>query len=495
MNHRLSVPFTALAFVTALSSNAAAQPKPEQLTPAQAADPMPPASTKPQPSTAAQAPAGDWTQGPVSTQGTGLLPSNPEPRPEGTGGHEVAKGALLEERVSAAELRIRELEDRLGFLKDLSLSGFVQPALSFEFYNAAASPNGRSGVLPAGIGSNDVTARADGTTTNNLAFRLRRARLRLDYSPSAHGRFVFEIDAVPTGSSTPGVGTNGRTLYGEAIAKWTKTSETGFRAGLFRVPFGRELVEWSPDRLFLERSWGIANMFPGERDLGVWAHTEALKGALTVDTAVMNGQLAGEATFIRQPDRNRGKDGLLRASYNFGAADVGVSGLVGQGDLVDPASFRFKQYVRYAVNVEAGLHHTFVKKLGQTRLLAELTLGQNMDRGVNYAFALPVLPLGNVNQDVLAANQRSIVARLEQDIEFGGTKYGTLGVRYHQYAPDTSIDKNRRDQIDVALAGHVAKGVKVQLEYAHATDNVRIPGFPAPGKEIDSMLLWMQARF
>jgi hypothetical protein len=491
MNHRLFAPFTALALVAALPTNAAAQPKAE-LTPAQAADPMPPANAKP---TTAPAPASDWTQGPVSTQGTGLLPAGQAPLSPAASSHEAPQGSLLEERVAASELRIRELEDRLGFLKDLSLSGFIQPALTLDLYNAAASPNGRSGVLPAGINSNDVTAQADGTTTNNLAFRLRRARLRLDYSPSAHGRFVFEIDAVPTGSSTPGVGTNGRTLYGEAIAKWTKTSETGFRAGLFRVPFGRELVEWSPDRMFLERSSGVSNMFPGERDLGVWAHTEALKGALTVDAAVMNGQLAGEATFIRQPDRNRGKDGLVHAVYNFGVADVGVSGLVGQGDLVEPASFRFKQYIRYAVNVEAGVHHTFLKKLGQTRLLAELTLGQNMDRGVNYPFALPVLPLGSVNQDVLATNQRAIVARLEQDIELGGTKYGTLGLRYHQYSPDTSIDKNRRDQFDVALAGYVAKGVKVQLEYARASDNIRIPGFPAPGKEIDSLILWMQARF
>jgi hypothetical protein len=37
--------------------------------------------------------------------------------------------------------------------------------------------------------------------------------------------------------------------------------------------------------------------------------------------------------------------------------------------------------------------------------------------------------------------------------------------------------------------------VKVQLEYARASDNIRIPGFPAPGKEIDSLILWMQARF
>ena len=61
-----------------------------------------------------------------------------------------------------------------------------------------------------------------------------------------------------------------------------------------------------------------------------------------------------------------------------------TSGYYGQGAEVNLAQLAFKQFPRWAWNFEAALHHRFLS-IGETRVLGEFNLGQNMDRGVNYA--------------------------------------------------------------------------------------------------------------
>src|SRR6185436_3238161 len=116
----------------------------------------------------------------------------------------------------------------------------------------------------------------------------------------------------------PGIGTIARNVYGEGIAKWSGDLSTSFKAGIFKVPFGSEIPESSSNRFFIERSWGILNLFSAERDIGVWARTTALEKKLTIDLAVVNGQLLGERFFVTQPDLNRGKDVMGRLEWDFG---------------------------------------------------------------------------------------------------------------------------------------------------------------------------------
>src|SRR6185369_15204473 len=65
--------------------------------------------------------------------------------------------------------------------------------------------------------------------------------------------------------------------------------------GLFPIPFGFEVPQADPDRLFLERSTLMRALFPGNYDLGI-----RLQGGyrfLRYAIALMNGEPVGEQSF------------------------------------------------------------------------------------------------------------------------------------------------------------------------------------------------------
>jgi hypothetical protein len=232
-------------------------------------------------------------------------------------------------------------------------------------------------------------------------------------------------------------------------------------------------------------------MFPAEFDTGAHAYTTALHDRLAVQVAVINGSMMGEPTFAVIPDLNKGKDILGRANYNFGPVDVGVSGYYGQGQIVDAVGLRFKQFPRWAANLEVALHHTFVRQLGETRLYAEGTLAQDMDRGVGYAFALPAFPADVVNGNVANLNERSTWARLEQDL----THWFTLGLRYDFYTPDTSQKNDGRATYAAVAVLHCPGGLQYMLEVDHAVDNTHQPGLAPPNRQIEQLSNVLQVRF
>ena len=76
--------------------------------------------------------------------------------------------------------------------------------------------------------------------------------------------------------------------------------------GLFKIPFGFEVVQSDRDRLFLERSTAEHGLFPGEYDAGV-----RLQGGwrfVRYAVAVMNGEPIGEKTGFPLRDPNSAKD-------------------------------------------------------------------------------------------------------------------------------------------------------------------------------------------
>jgi hypothetical protein len=334
-----------------------------------------------------------------------------------------------------------------------------------------------------------VVATGSGLTTNPDFFRIRRARLKTTLMPADFARLVVEIDPTPTAWN--GVNTIVREVEAQGIARWSHDVSTEFAVGIFEIPFGFEIQQGDYDRPFIERSWGEANMFPAEFDTGAHAYTRALRDRLNVQVAVVNGSMMGEPTFALIPDLNKGKDVLGRVDYDFGPFDVGASGYYGQGQIVDPVGLRFKQFPRWAANVEVALHHTFVHALGETRLYAEGTLAQDMDRGINYAYALPAFPANVVSGNVVNLNERSIWGRLEQDL----THWVTVGFRYDFYTPDTSQSNNGRTTYAGVAVVHFTSGLEYMVEFDHAVDDIHPSGASAPNRQVEQLSNVLQARF
>jgi hypothetical protein len=475
-------------------------------TPAAADLPPPP----PPPWSATQPPA-------TSTAGTQLMPATPTAAPATAGATSTVPATdaaqekitidnrfqMLEARIAADEKAEKEDNEAMAWLRRFKVSGFVQPQLLWQGFNEKGSPNlNAQGALPAGIGSNTTIAKTDpnnATTTNGDFFRLRRARLKLEYMPTDYARFVMEIDPIPGGGPGAGIGTIARNVEAVGIAKWAPTVTTEFGMGIFKIPFGREILQSDADRPFIERSWGEQNMVPGEFDTGARAYTTVkvahggigADGTLVVQLAVVNGATLGEKNFVALPDLNKGKDFVGRINYDFGDwLDLGVSGYYGQGQAVDGTALKFKQFPRWGFNAEVGLHHEWSKKLGKTKVYSELTIAENLDRGTKYGFALPAIP-ADVTQDVTSIDQRNVWVRVEQDV----TEWVTLGARYDVYTPDTSIANNAKDTFGVVAAVHFTKGLQWMIEYDHAIDNVHKASGTAPSKTIDVLSNVLQARF
>ncbi len=396
----------------------------------------------------------------------------------------------LEKRVAEDGEQIQKLEERTKIWKNLRLEAFIQPQFLTQSYNQTASPNVQAnGQLPPGIDANDTIAKADGTTTNGTLFRMRRARMRTFYETDVM-RLFLQIDVLPAGGIGPGIGTILRNAEATGIARWTKDVRTEFTMGLFFTPFRAELLEPSLVRPFIERTWFILNAFPTERDFGVHAKTIALGDNLVVDLAMINGQRLGERTFVALPDLNRSKDLVAYTTYKAGFVTVGASGYLGRGQVIDAQALRFKQYPRWAVNLQASAAYPLLGPMGDTRLSSELTFARNMDAGVNYAFAVPKIPT-RLSDDVVDLDQRALYVRVEQDL---GRKF-LVGYRYDMYTPDASIENNARDTHAWLGVWKISPNLRFMNELGWAIDNVHATGTAPRSKHIVYFSSVLQAMF
>ncbi|HEX7667637.1 MAG TPA: porin [Polyangiaceae bacterium] len=447
------------------------------------------------PSTEAAA-SGSWTTSPTSMSGSELLPAGGA-QPTSTGGDPAleARIASLEARLKADEEKKAQDEQMPWWVKHVNLTGYIQPQLLWQVFNAAASPNNQpGGGFPPNITPNDTTATTAGASTNKAFFRFRRARLKTEVTPNEYTRLSFEID--PTGAPT---GTTGSTIMRQVeatgIAKWCKDWSwfTEFSAGIFKLPFDNEIVQSDADRPFIERSWGEQNMFPGEFDEGVHETTWGFKKKLRIDMGVVNGTMLNEANFSAVPDLNKTKDFVGRVNFDPGPFDIGVGVYAGEGAEVDAAALKFKQFPRWAANVHGGFHAPIVKALGDTKLLGEFVIAKNMDRGLNYARGIgqPIIPADVVNGYLQDHDERSVWIRLEQDV----TRWVTLGIRYDFYSPDTAQKNDARDTYAFVGALHINRWLQWMVEFDHAIDNVHQPGAQAPSKQIETFSTVLQARF
>ena len=492
MRTRLST-CLAVALVLGYAARAQAQtaqtpPPPDSRTwpqsPAQAADP--PVIPPPTPAT------------PLSTSGTDVQPPGnllpPAPLVVGApaaSGADAARVRELEARVALDEARLRTLESDVGPLRHLKFMGYVQLQYLLTSNNAAASPNLQpNGTLPPGITSNDTIARADGSTTNTNAFRLRRTRLGATYETDVM-RVFLQVDLLPSGGPASTQSTIARNAEATGIAHWNKDIRTEFTGGLFQVPFRMELEELSLFRPFIERSWASLNLFPPERDIGVHARTFALDDHLVVDVGVINGQRLGEPRFVLQPDLNSSKDFFATVSgKKLGPLEASLSGYAGRGQIVDPQLLRVKNYDRYAMNLGARFAQVLVPVLGETRLMGELMFGKNMDTGVIYPFGVPAIPMA-FTDDVSGLGERALYLRAEQEL----TRWGIAGFRFDTYTTDVSQANDARDTYTFMLGARFTKYLRLMNELSYAIDNMHLKGDVAPSKQIIQYSAWLQGSF
>lgn len=366
----------------------------------------------------------------------------------------------------------------------LYMNLWIQPQFVSTFWNQQGSPNLTEGNLPAGVGPNTLQVREDGTTTNTTFFRLRRTRVRAVGEMTPYMRAFVEVDMFPVGTGDIFL----RNVMATGIAHWAPDVTTEFSAGSFKVPLTYELLEPSRDRPFLERSSTSIAFFPGDRDIGAWAQT-VVKKKLTVDAAVLNGRTFGEASTGALPDFNRGKDLLARANYNFGPGHLGLGAYFGTGSLNRPDG-NVLGYQRGAAHAEAGLHHVFFEALGKTAVYAQAIYGQNMDRGVRYAFALPdapTVPGGEIG----TKHQFGSFVRVQQNL---GPRL-MLGARHELYTTNLGL----RDNLSQALGGlcsiNFTRGLDLRLEYIYGVDQSHAEGEAAPTRISHTLSTWMQARY
>ncbi len=483
-------------FVLGVTGRALAQPAPAPA-PAKPA-PGEPGWREDDPAKAADPPLIPAPQAapPLSTSGTDVQPGDHAAGPpvviddRDEAARRDAHIKALEGRIAADERRIRRLDERTKIWKHLRLEAFIQPQFLLQSYNTAASPNLQAnGQLPPNVSANDVIAEPDGNTTNGTFFRIRRARMRTFYETDVM-RFFLQIDGLPAGGVGPGIGTILRNAEATGIARWTKDVRTEVTAGLFFTPFRYELLEISMVRPFIERTWFVQNAFPIERDIGVQAKTIAFDERLVFDIGVVNGQRLGERYFVSTPDLNKSKDLVSYLTYRLGPVTLGVNGYLGRGQVVDPVNLRFKQFSRWAVNYQAIFRHTLVKRLGETRGFAELALTQNMDTGVNYAFAVPRIP-ANISDDVASLDGRALYLRVEQDL----SPWLMAGYRYDMYTPDTAIKNNARDTHAFLAVVRFSKNLRWMNELGWAIDNVHPTGTAPPSRHIVTYSSVLQAGF
>jgi hypothetical protein len=267
--------------------------------------------------------------------------------------------------------------------------------------------------------------------------------------------------------------------------------------GLFKTPFGFEVLQSDRDRLFLERSNFERGVFPGEYDLG--ARIQGGWRFLRYAIAAMNGDPLGEKQWPGR-DPNESKDFVGRVGVDFKIIKLlglraGFSALYGTGfhkgvpaskdtlvwrDLNEDGAAQAneiqviqgqaaqpsKNFNRYAVGGDLELNLQ-IPRLGELMLYGEVTWATNLDRAT--VIADPIAQGRDLRElgFYIAATQEL-------------TKYALIGVRYDYYNPDR--DSNQlgggvqvpKDSVysTLAIAGAIQYPPwgRLVLEYDHNTN-------------------------
>jgi hypothetical protein len=438
-------------------------------------------------------------------------------RSEATAAEERARAAETERaRNEADATRAREAAQQAAKQKEAAPS-FVERigklGLSLSGYLQAQYTHNQ-------LSTNELLQ--GGTPINQDRFSIRRGRLRLKGS-WRYVRTDFELDA----SNSRGPTTSVR----RATAAFVLPNDTAgalpwlvVSAGLTEIPLGLELQQGQDDILFAERTAGSLALFAGPVDTGV--KVESAIGPFRAQLAIMNGsplddraggpsaldptkepdyvgrlgvdtrpierlRIAGGASFLTGTGFHPGTS-ATKSSFQWNDANGnGAFDLGEQVPVSGSAATPSKTFDRWALNVD--LEVDLRTKLGETRLYAEGTLAQNLDRALYVAD--PVKS---------GINQRALLwyVALVQEL----TEWGFVGVRYDAYDPNqdsTGTAQGRVVPADASIAttsliaGARLTGIaRLTLEYDLVRDKLGRDdrGVPVDLKN-DQLTLRVQGRF
>lgn len=346
--------------------------------------------------------------------------------------HEKELASQYEARLEQRLKDVPKPAPSVAGVQGLSLSGFVQADLAIR------------------QSSEDQVNSSTNTPLNENRFVLRRARLRTAYE-ALPWQAALELDANTVNGSQV------RVIGAEVSARVPTTAPVPLAmatVGLFKIPFGWEVLESDRDRLFLERSTIIRALFPGEYDLGgrVQGGWQSLRYAL----AVQNGEPMGSKSFpLRDP--NQAKDIVGRVGVDAALGELtrflaGVSALYGRGfhkgtpatksalawqDRNENGSFDTGElqvvpgaaatssanFSRFALGADARLSLD-IPTVGKSLLYGEVIWAKNLDRAVMVAD-----PLGSLGRDL---REFGFYLAVVQDI----CPHVQVGARFDYYDPD-----------------------------------------------------------
>jgi hypothetical protein len=341
--------------------------------------------------------------------------------------------AVAQAKDEAVNQAVMQGKKSSPWLAGLSLGGFAQTDFAIR------------------QSSSDQLNSSTAEPLNQNRFLLRRARLATTLE-RGYVAGVFELDANNVN------GAQVRPIHFEATLRLPpepgKPSLLALTAGLFKIPFGYEVLQSDTERLFLERSAVIQEFFPGEYDLGA-----RLAGGwrfVRYALAVQNGEPVGEKTFP-QRDPNSAKDisgrlgidaplaecafvaagfsAMTGTGFHKGLAptksgttwnDRDENNSVGPGEIIAvpaKAAIPSQNFSRNALGVDARFT-VRTDTLGASMLYGEIVWARNLGRGSRF-FADPVA----MGRDVQGFGYN---LALVQDIY----SHVQVGIRYDHYDPD-----------------------------------------------------------
>ena len=343
----------------------------------------------------------------------------------------------LKEQAAASAKAAADMPSVRAARLGLGLTGYVQADLAFR------------------QSSEDQINTSTGNPLNENRFMIRRARLRatLDRTYVAG---LLELDANTVN------GPQARIAGAEASLRLPGPDGAGSDVpllmatiGLFKIPFGWEVIESDRERLFLERSTTERALFPGEYDVG--ARLQGGWRFLRYALAAMNGDPIGERAFpVREPNHQHHWVGRLGIDGGEGPWRVvaGFSGLYGTGfhkgtpatkpgiqwidsnedGVIDSNELRpvpgraaepSINFPRHALGADLLIAGT--TGIGRTTAYGEIYYARDLDRTI-----LPADPTGAVGAVGRSYRELGWYVALMQDIG----PHATIGARYDYYNPD-----------------------------------------------------------
>lgn len=353
--------------------------------------------------------------------------------------------------------------------------------------------------------SEDDVDRSTGAPLNEDRFVLRRARAGYVYERE---HFAARGELELTGEREYGLSPYELSLVARADTALDGERLAGaLSLGLFRIPFGHDVMERAEERPVLERTAFAKALFPGQRDLGVGGSLRF--GALRAAVAWMNGEPLGEGRF-RGLDATRMKDIVGRVGFEAAVLpritlSGGVSGLSGQG--LHPGTRATKDRLAWNDGNEDGLVELSELSVvpGVPATAAETFSRFALGADARLVIALPVLGNLEIRGEIVRTKNldRGLepadpVARGRDLRELGYclgaaqelTRHAEIAFRYDVYDPDTDARRQRAfDVVPVdaryhtyafALAGKV-RHFRALFEYDHRRNalGVTAAGVPA----------------